>query len=736
MLSELNINADKYPEYREMIISGQKLKCVALNAIPGTEANFNLATQELFLSIPLIAMRKEIRGIAAEDRWDDGITAFRMNYDINLSRKTSSTENVTDNEISGIFQPGLNLGRWRLRNISSFSRSNILPMSWYRGNTYATTSFSSIKSTLTVGDTFPLSDVFHPLPIRGIMLNTDEAMFPFYERSFSPAVKGIAKTHARVTVENNGVVIFNKDVPPGPFVLNELSLSAQNGELQVTIEEANGETIKFTVPWQTPTIAVPEGYFKYSFAAGEYRGSSNPDNKPHIYQATAIYGFNDKMTFYTGYQEANKYKALLNGGGVSLGNYGSASLDYTIARDKMYGSIYSGVWRLRYSINNDDYGTGLQFDTSRYVGSGTGSLADAIERSSSLEVPQTDSKYQYNLTLSQATGKSGTIYLNANQQKNFDGAKNYNFGGGYGLTLQSIGTLSLDMYQQNYIDAFSKKNKQRIISFALNIPLSKFMVHHMNTGYRWSSFQDKIQEDYSINGSSAEQSFFWNVSSSEERSKLSEKINTTSAQMSWSENFAQFGAWHTESTRWKASGTNISGGLLIHSEGVTTGQQFGETISLVNARGASGVNVYNGNNTHTDSRGYAIVSSIAPYQTTRISLDNTTLQNDVQISLTDVEVTPTRGAIVSANYKTSSGKQLLLTLKRNNGKPIPFGAIASLYEGTSTGIVDELGRVFMTGLPDSGKIKIQWSQDHCDAQYKVSKENDNAGLLIIDAICI
>ncbi|WP_320723160.1 fimbria/pilus outer membrane usher protein (plasmid) [Enterobacter asburiae] len=736
LLSEISIKLEVYPSIIEINTPEGKLKCIDIEVTPETKSIFNLASKELFLSVPLIAVQKEMRGIAPEAMWDNGIDAFRMNYDIDISKKMENTESIDKDEIKGLLQPGLNLGSWRFRNVTGFSRRTGSPLSWQRGNTYMSTSFPSIKSTLTVGDVSPFGEVFKPLPILGIMLNTEESMFPFYERTFSPVVKGVAKTHARVTVSNNGTTIFEDLVPPGPFVLNDFSLGAQKGELLVKIEEDNGENIIFTVPWQAPTVAVPEGHLKYSFAAGEYKGISDAANNQNIYQSTAIYGFNDKMTFYTGYQGAKNYNALLNGGGVSLGNYGSTSIDYTVSRDASFDSRTSGLLRLRYSINNETYGTGLHLETSHYMGAGAGSLADAIARANELSVTQKSRKHEHFLTLSQTAGDYGSLYINASKQDNSDGTKNFNLGGGYGFTVKGMGTLTLDMYEQNNIDSYNQKNKQRFFSLALSIPFSQVMEIPINASYRWSLSHNSSNEDYSISGYSSEKSFFWNLSNSLERTKLSGKIKSTSAQVNWNTNAAQFGAWHSESMNWKASGAKMYGGLLIHSEGITTGKQFGETISLVNVRGASDVNILNGNNTHTDSRGYAIISSVSPYQKNRISLDTTKLENDVEISLTDVDVTPTRGAIVSAKYKVITGKKLLLKLKRNKGKPIPFGAIASLYGGESTGIVDELGRVFMSGLPYSGKIKIQWSQEYCDVIYNVNDENTNAGLRIIDATCI
>ncbi|EPT6259554.1 fimbria/pilus outer membrane usher protein [Shigella flexneri] len=46
---------------------------------------------------------------------------------------------------------------------------------------------------------------------------------------------------------------------------------AVGGELDVTVRESNGEEQHFSVPFQTPAIALHEGYFKYSVMGGNIK---------------------------------------------------------------------------------------------------------------------------------------------------------------------------------------------------------------------------------------------------------------------------------------------------------------------------------------------------------------------------------------------------------------------------------------------------------------------------------
>ncbi|EFF1279482.1 TPA: fimbrial biogenesis outer membrane usher protein [Shigella flexneri] len=130
---------------------------------------------------------------------------------------------------------------------------------------------NAIKSRLTLGESYTSSEVFDSIPFRGGMLATDDAMTPPEDSYYTPVVHGIAQSEAQVIIKQNGQIIFTRSVPPGPFALDNLPTLAVGGELDVTVRESNGEEQHFSVPFQTPAIALHEGYFKYSVMGGNIK---------------------------------------------------------------------------------------------------------------------------------------------------------------------------------------------------------------------------------------------------------------------------------------------------------------------------------------------------------------------------------------------------------------------------------------------------------------------------------
>ncbi|MCV5824209.1 fimbria/pilus outer membrane usher protein, partial [Escherichia coli] len=90
--------------------------------------------------------------------------------------------------------------------------------------------------------------------MRGAMLASDEEMLPDSQRGFAPIVRGIAKSNAEVSVEQNGYVIYRTYVQPGAFEINDLYPTANSGDLTVIIKEADGSEQRFIQPFSSVPI--------------------------------------------------------------------------------------------------------------------------------------------------------------------------------------------------------------------------------------------------------------------------------------------------------------------------------------------------------------------------------------------------------------------------------------------------------------------------------------------------
>ncbi|WP_157701858.1 fimbria/pilus outer membrane usher protein, partial [Salmonella enterica] len=168
---------------------------------------------------------------------------------------------------------GMNLGAWRLRNYSTWTR-NDGNNTWDNIGTSLSRAIVPLKSQLTLGDTSTAGDIFDSVQMRGVQLTSDEEMLPDSQRGFAPVIRGIAKSNAEVTVEQNNYVIYRTFVQPGAFEINDLYPTSNSGDLTVTIKESDGSEQKFVQPFSSVALLQREGHLKYSLSAGEYRAGN------------------------------------------------------------------------------------------------------------------------------------------------------------------------------------------------------------------------------------------------------------------------------------------------------------------------------------------------------------------------------------------------------------------------------------------------------------------------------
>lgn len=112
------------------------------------------------------------------------------------------------------------------------------------------------------------------------------------------------------------------------------------------------------------------------------------------------------------------------------------------------------------------------------------------------------------------------------------------------------------------------------------------------------------------------------------------------------------------------------------------------------------VKVANNSGIYTDSRGFAVVPYVTPYQQNSLSLDTASLNSNTDVLNDTLTVIPTKGALSLADFPTVIGYRVMLQL---TGKEIPFGATASIknHSNVPEGIVDDRNCVWLNGAPEN-----------------------------------
>lgn len=744
LLDDMGVNTEAVSALKEMK-PGQTLTDLPA-ILPEAQSRFDFDRQRLDISVPQASMKPDAGEMANRSLWDNGIPALILNYNLtgsNSRMKTEGSGEQKNNSLFGSLSPGINLGAWRLRSQMSWSLSQT--HGGGAGSSYSdfsvwdtalTRDVPSLNGKLTLGENTTKANVFDSFPMRGMKLETNQEMYPDSQRGFAPVVSGIARTHAQVTVSQNGNMIYQTYVSPGAFKLSNLNQAGTAGDLVVTVKESDGSTHTQNIAYTSLPVMQHAGHLEYSLAAGQYYQNGNHYGKTPLFASgTAIYGLPHDLTVYGGLLMAENYLSGVAGSGVSLGALGALATDITVARatltDRQGGNdeTSSGTsFRVKYSKSMTTIGTTLNLAAYRYNSEGYYSFNDVNNRYADDETAFVWLKRRRNSwqgTLSQSFDSWGRVHLTAQRDDYWGNSETTDrLTVGYNNSWRGV-TYGVN-YSQDYTHNNSErlsgvqKNKQKnnMVSLNVSVPMRLFMggrdAMAQNNMYLTmnSSLDNRGQNRNAVglSGSALDSALSYNVGESWGNQG---QVASTSLGVTYQGSKAQLQAGYNMDKNQQNLNYGLSGGVLIHPYGVTLSRAMYDSMALIRAPGATGVKVMNGTNLRTDGRGYAVVPSLSNYRQNTMMLDPSDMPDNAEVTEAGKRVYPTRGAVVLADYNVQLGQQILMTL-RHAGKPVPFGAMATL-QGTErghdvTGIVDDGSRVYLAGMTEHGTLKVSWGQ--------------------------
>ncbi|MTC56806.1 MULTISPECIES: fimbria/pilus outer membrane usher protein [Providencia] len=709
--------------------------------IPQATTRLDLSRLRLNISVPQVAMQSQVNRNADPSLWDDGIPALMANYNVSAGRTTSRYDHGKKNQNTNIFASarlGANAGPWRLRSNLTHSRfeysgsgnqSATTNTQTYFSNTTLSRDIRALRSTLLVGESSTGSDVFDGVPFKGVQLTSNEQMLPSQLRGYAPAISGVANSNARVTIRQNGNIVYEAYVAPGPFYINDIQQAGLSGDYDVTVTEADGSERQFVVPYSSLPVMLRPGGWKYEIASGRYDGGlTTSSRRSDFILGTAVYGLHNDVTVYGGALLAKDYQSLSAGAGVSLGDFGAVSTDVTHSSAKFtYSNQVASSserktgqsYRIRYSKSLMATGTSVDLTALRYSTEHFYNFSEFNSQGYRLEdglSPWTLQRRRssFQTQLSQQMQQYGSLHFRANRDDYWGSSRTLT-----GLSMGYSNSFKGISYGVNYNidrvkDSHNNWPENRQLSFNLSVPFSVFTqnrdLQSIYATYSMSQDQNgRTQNNSGLSGNMMDGKLSYGASQSWGNKG---QIANTNLNAGYQGNKGSVSAGYSYSNNSQSINMNASGGALLHSEGLTLSRSMGDSVALISAPGAEGVSV-NGGTAVTDWRGYAVAPYLSDYNKNSIGLDPSTLPENVDLPQSNTNVYPTKGAVVKANFRTRIGYQVLMTLKQG-AKYVPFGAIATLTSDNSaeniSSIVGDAGQVYLTGLPETGELLVKWGE--------------------------
>ncbi len=719
--------------------------CVDLQAmIPDAAVSFDLSQLRLDISIPQAAMLRKPRGYVGPELWDSGVPSATLGYNLNAYRSATSELTTTVGHLD--LTLGINFDSWHLRQRSSIEVTSGQPSSYQNIATYLAHDIPSIRSDLTVGDSFTDGAVFDSFGFRGVSLASDDQMLPDSQLEYAPIVHGIARTNARVVITQNGNTILETTVSPGAFEIDDLYATGYGGDLHVTVYEADGTQNTFTVPYASVVQLLRPGVWRYTAVAGEVEQPSLTGTE-RFTQLTLQHGFNSYLTGYTGAVGAQHYGAGLLGIAINTA-VGAVAADVTEARAAITNAYSSSGQSLRFSYSKLVSGTqtNITLSTYRYSSSGYYSFSDAqaaqqAARAGSSPDTVDRARSQWLTNINQTLpGRWGNFYLTASVRSYWQwSGTTTQYQGGYTNHCRFWGTslsYSLSVARQNNVMT-GKPDNQVQANFSLPLGhsphsplLSTSFTQDTSEGVRTRGTQEMINGAWGENNQLS-----YNASASQ---SLGADSFTAGGQ--YRGNYASVSASLSEGSGYSQQSLGAAGGLVVHPGGITLANQMTDTIGVVEALGAEGARVTNNVGTTIDRSGYAVLPFLLPYRLNSINIDpDEAVSADVEFKSTSESIAPRLNSVVMIRFQTVGGRAILITAHVPGGSVVPFGASVYDSQGSEVGLAGQDGGIYLRGIAESGTLTARWGDapdERCAFRYQLPpKHKDDGPFVRIEATC-
>lgn len=719
--------------------------------VQGGSYDVDVSTLSIKMTIPQSFLLRTEVGYVPPESWESGIPAAMLSYNATYYKTNNKNgDKSSSDDIYAGFESGINLSSWQFRDSSSVRKHAGSSLKWDNNTRYLRKALPLYKSNFVAGDFYSQGTLFDSVRVRGVSLASDINMRPTSQQGFAPIVRGVAQTNALVKVMQNGSVVYQENVPPGQFTLNNIQPTGSAGDLLVIVKEANGQEQSFTVPFSAVPGMLKEGVSNYALLAGKVNQESG-HYQPEFIQGTVEYGFNNLITGYAGSIASEDYQAYLLGTGWNL-PIGAVSVDVTHANTKLPNETYRGQsMRVSYSKFLDTTATNFTLAAYRYSTKGYYSFSDSIhahegyrfyqdaldkqaqESRPNQEAPSFDMstwdsmrgarpKNTFTINLNQRLPENwGTTYISGSQRDYWSTTpttREYQLG-----YSNSYANISYSISASRVRDGKGKEENRYYLSASL--PMSLFDNNvWISTGLTATDSHYQ-QSTVSLSGTALEANrLSYSLSGSNQQGGQ----NMASANLAYRSNISTVGSSISESNDYRQTGLSTRGSLVAIPWDVLASNEIGNTMTIVQAPQAQGLMVNGDQSIVTNKEGFALVPYATPYRKNSIILSNTENVQGAEVIGNIANSAPIEGSVSLVKFKTDTRSSWVSRAFQKGGKALPFGAEITDLNGNALGYVGQASVLYLKAETFPQNAIIQLNEGNCVLNHLPENLDGAAGI--------
>lgn len=319
----------------------------------GLKAEFFERTLELSITIP--AERRSSKNVPfGFKRSNAGLLTYSQNYSgyFNFSVLAGFTfdeqinPSVNSNDPKqGFFELVQNFNYFTFETTAEYNEFNSKPLQ--RAETSLVHDFANAQTRLRLGDFFTRTQGFQSaLNAAGLQV---QKQFNIDPEKGSPNKRSATlevKQNSLIEVYVNGVLLKKFRVRPGALNLNDIPMLYGRNKVKVILIDDFGGREEFNIDLFFDDQILAEGVHNFSYQVGvpSYYVENEKLYYPSVFGSFFHqYGFNDRLTLSTQYQNY-KTSRLLGAGFGFLSDLGTTSLDYAYYTDDLVNASSAQRW--------------------------------------------------------------------------------------------------------------------------------------------------------------------------------------------------------------------------------------------------------------------------------------------------------------------------------------------------------------------------------------------------------
>lgn len=545
-------------------------------------------------------------------------------------------------------------------------------------------------ATLRLGDTISSASGWgRAVRMGGVQWATNFATRPAFVTFPLPTVDGVAAAPSTVDYYVNDALRLRREVPSGPFSIQDLPVVTGAGEIRMVVRDLLGREQVVSQAFYASSGILAKGLRDYSYELGFERrnyGLASNDYGSPLAVATERRGLTDHLTGEVHAEMLADQQTLGLSGDVLLGNLGVLSVSAAGSHDR---GGHGGLLELGFQRQSSylSWGARSQLTTPGFTQLG-------------YEPPARPPRQMSSAYVSVGTRRLGSFGMSYTHQDFREREDVELLGASYSRALGGLGYMSLSALR------FLGGDGSTLISMTFTAPLGPVDSVSLNGQTHAGSAGGVMQYQHNLPAGSGAG---WRL-----QAGLSPD-DPSLAELALQNDVGTYTLGAAQSQGQRAYQASVRGGLALLAHRVYPSRHIDDSFAVVRVPGFPGVRVYADNQpvAVTDEEGYALVPRLRAYQRNPIRIEQADLPLDADIQGLQLDAVPYSHSAVALTFPVKASRGAIVVVQLEDGSFLPAGATITVEGGTTTFPVGYEGEAYLTGLDATNQLHASWRGQSC-----------------------